>query len=341
MSILDLFGTSAQQNAANAQIAGIQSGQAQAQGNINAGTQALQTNYASALQPYLQNYSQAQPGIGQLANVLGLNGARGNATAGQALQATPGYQFQQQQGAAAVNAGAAANGTLGSGNQALALQQQGQGLASQNYNNYVSQLQPYLGASQNAAAGIAGVDTGLGNAIAGQDNSLAGLNYSAATGIGNANANAALAPLTADANIFNLLGSVGKMGTSGGGTVGGNLFGSFGSGGSIPGSVGPTSVGGAPLSGSSGSGLFGLLGSIFSDPRLKEDIASVGKLYDGQEVYKYRYIGSPVWQIGLMAPDVEKAVPEAVNDVGGYKAVNLNTATKYAADLSRFLDQAA
>src|ERR1019366_1149167 len=173
MSIFDIFGTSAQNNAAQAQIQGINTGQAQATGNINAGTQALQTNYTNALQPYLQNYAQAQPGVNALGNVLGLNGVRGGETAQQALQATPGYQFQQQQGAAAVNAGAAANGTLNSGNQALALQQQGQGLASQNYNNYVSQLQPYLGASNAAAGGIAGVDTGLGNAVAGQDNSLA------------------------------------------------------------------------------------------------------------------------------------------------------------------------
>ena len=83
------------------------------------------------------------------------------------------------------------------------------------------------------------------------------------------------------------------------------------------------------------------MGSIFSDERLKDDIERVGKLDDGQPVYKYRYIGSPVWQIGVMAQDVEKVVPEAVNDVGGYKTVNLNTATKYAADLARFLDEAA
>jgi hypothetical protein len=340
MSIFDIFGTSAQNNAAQAQIQGINTGQAQATGNINAGTQALQTNYTNALQPYLQNYSQAQGGVNQLGNVLGLNGVRGGETAQQALQATPGYQFQQQQGAAAVNAGAAANGTLNSGNQALALQQQGQGLASQNYNNYVSQLQPYLGASNAAAGGIAGVDTGLGNAVAGQDNSLANLNYSSATGVGNANANAALAPLTAGANVFNLLGSLGKIGTSGGGTVGGNIFGSFGGGGGVPGASGPTSVGGAPLSGGS-SGLLGLAGSVFSDERLKEEISSVGELYDGQPVYKYRYLGNPVWQIGLMAQDVEQIIPEAVHNIGGFKTVNLNTATQYAAELSRFLDQAA
>jgi Chaperone of endosialidase len=339
MSIFDIFGTSAQNNAANAQIQGLQSGQQQATGNINAGTQALQSNYGAALQPYLQNYQQAQGGVRQLGNVLGLNGARGNETATQALQATPGYQFQMKQGDAAVNAGAAANGTLNSGNQALALQQQGQGLAGNTYQNYVQNLLPYMGLAQNSAGGISNVDTGLGNAVAGQNNMLGNLNFATQTGIGNANANAALAPLTADANIFNLIGSLGKMGTPGGGTVGGNIFGSFGGGGGVSGASGPTSVGGAPLSGGS-SGLLGMLGSVFSDERLKEDISPVGKLDDGQPVYKYRYIGSPIWQIGVMAQDVEKVVPEAVTDVGGYKAVNLNTASQYAAELSRFLDAA-
>ena len=89
------------------------------------------------------------------------------------------------------------------------------------------------------------------------------------------------------------------------------------------------------------SGLLGLAGSVFSDERLKEEISSVGELYDGQPVYKYRYLGNPVWQIGLMAQDVEQIIPEAVHNIGGFKTVNLNTATQYAAELSRFLDQAA
>jgi Chaperone of endosialidase len=316
MSIFDLFGTSAQRNAAQAQIQGINTGQAQATGNINAGTQALQTNYTDALQPYLQNYAGAQRGVNQLGNVLGLNGARGGETAQQALQATPGYQFQLNAADAGVNAAAAKSGMLNSGNQNLALSNYNQGLAGKTFQNYVQNLQPYLGLAQNSASGIAGVDTGLGNAVAGQDNTLANLNYSAATGIGNANANAALAPLTAGANVFNLLGSLGGMKTTGGGSIGGNAVSGLGSAGSS------------------------LMGSVFSDERLKEEIARVGKLDDGQPVYKYRYLGSPIWQIGVMAQDVENVVPEAVTDVGGYKAVNLNTATQYAADLARFLDAA-
>ena len=40
---------------------------------------------------------------------------------------------------------------------------------------------------------------------------------------------------------------------------------------------------------------------MFSDERLKEDIAPVGELYDGTNVYSYRYKGDHVPRIGVMA----------------------------------------
>lgn len=285
----------------------------------------------------MQNYGTATAGTTQLGNVLGLNGAAGNQQALQTLQNTPGYQFQLQQGDNSINAAAAANGTLNSGNQLTALSNYNQGLAGTTYNNYVSQLQPFLGASNAAAGGIAGVNMGLGNATAAQNNQLAGLNYQTQTGIGNANANKDLAGLTASGNIMNLIGSIGGAALGGLGGMGG-LGGSLGSmlGGAVPGAVGPSSVGGAPLSNS-------LYSSIFSasDERLKEDITPVGELYDGQEIYRYRYIGSPVWQIGLMAQDVEKVDPGAIADIGGgYKGVDYKRATQYASELSKFLEAA-
>lgn len=317
MGIFDIFGTGDQTAAAQAQIAGINQGQTQATGNINAGTNAINTSYTAALQPYLQNYGQAQGGVTQLQNALGMGGAAGNASALQTLQNTPGYQFQLQQGDAGINAAAAANGTLNSGNQLTALSNYNQGLAGTTYNNYVSQLQPFLGASNAAAGGVANVNMGQGNAVAGQNNQLAGLNYGAATGIGNANANADLAGLTASGNIFNLLGSLGGMKTSGGGSIGGNAISSL------------------------GSGISGLASSIFSDERLKEFIEPVGELYDGTNVYRYQYKGDPTPRIGLMAQEVEQTRPDAVVvDISGYKKVDYGKATEYAADLARFLEAA-
>lgn len=77
----------------------------------------------------------------------------------------------------------------------------------------------------------------------------------------------------------------------------------------------------------------GTLASKFSDIRLKEDIARVGALADGTPVYRYRYIGSPHFEIGLIAQDIEKRTPEAVSEVHGFKAVDYHKATARAAEM--------
>jgi hypothetical protein len=137
------------------------------------------------------------------------------------------------------------------------------------------------------------------------------------------------------ANYTSLLGAVtpvaqafGTTNGSGTGTQtesGAQQFGQIASGfGSLLGSS-PSGAGG----GKGGSALLGLLG--LSDRRLKEDIQQVGTLFDGTPVYRFRYIGHAAHQIGLMAQDVEKTVPEAVHDINGYKAVNYRMATENAA----------
>ena len=89
----------------------------------------------------------------------------------------------------------------------------------------------------------------------------------------------------------------------------------------------------------SGSTTFGLApGGFFSDERLKEDIEPVGKTFDGQTVYKYRYKGDSKdkTQIGLIAQDVEHKHPSAVGLAGGYKTVDYDKATHAAADRGHF-----
>jgi len=49
-----------------------------------------------------------------------------------------------------------------------------------------------------------------------------------------------------------------------------------------------------------------------SDRRLKENIEPIGKLFDGQKVYRYNFKGDDNTQIGLMAQEVEKRHPDAV-----------------------------
>lgn len=80
-----------------------------------------------------------------------------------------------------------------------------------------------------------------------------------------------------------------------------------------------------------GIGAAGTIAGMFSDIRLKEDATPVGKLNDGQTVWKYRYKGDPVARLGLMAHEVERHTPEAVHThPSGFKMVEYGAATRRA-----------
>jgi hypothetical protein len=69
--------------------------------------------------------------------------------------------------------------------------------------------------------------------------------------------------------------------------------------------------------------------ALFSDERLKEDIAPVGLLFNGLTAYRYRYKHDPDHKVhvGVMAGDVEKIHPEAVGEAHGFKTVDYSKAT--------------
>lgn len=106
----------------------------------------------------------------------------------QGFQASPGYQYQFDQGMAAVNALAGARGGLDSGATLQALQDRGTQLANQDFYNYLGNV---MGVS-NQGVGAAGLQaTAATNAATGVSNALGN--------IGNAQSAAA----TAQGNIFN------------------------------------------------------------------------------------------------------------------------------------------
>lgn len=90
-------------------------------------------------------------------------------------------------------------------------------------------------------------------------------------------------------------------------------------------------TGGLGLLGASGAlGSAGWLAPLLlSDERAKEDIAPVGVLNSGENVYAFRYRGDPSRKthIGLLAQEVEDVTPEAVHEVGGVKLVDYRRAT--------------
>lgn len=78
----------------------------------------------------------------------------------------------------------------------------------------------------------------------------------------------------------------------------------------------------------------GLLGgatllSKFSDARLKTDVRRMGYADNGLPIYLYRYKGSPVFELGFMAQDVERVRPDAVSmHPSGFKMVDYGQAVQ-------------
>lgn len=83
-----------------------------------------------------------------------------------------------------------------------------------------------------------------------------------------------------------------------------------------------------------GQTIAAFLPMIFSDERLKKNAKPIGRLYDGQTVYRFDMDGET--KIGLMAQEVEKKVPDAVGLAGKYKAVDYELATAKAAKRGHF-----
>jgi hypothetical protein len=156
---------------------------------------------------------------------LGANGAAANTAAGgSALPAnapagaasqfsnfynSPGYQFTLQQGEQAINRGASANGSLFTTNNLNQLGTYAEGTASNQYNNYVSQLM-----------GLAGLGAGANNAT-GAAATTAGNNISAnQLSAGNANASGILGSAGAYSGAVNnaggLLGNYAMLNNLGG-----------------------------------------------------------------------------------------------------------------------------
>lgn len=126
--------------------------------NAALGQQAKQFGQTQAnLAPYQATGAAASSNLGSL-----LSGDPTKQLA--ALQATPGYQFQYDQGMRGVNQNLASQGNFFSGDALKAAQQYGQGLASTSYNNIVNQNQAASNSGQGGALGLGSL--GAGNAAA-------------------------------------------------------------------------------------------------------------------------------------------------------------------------------
>ena len=70
----------------------------------------------------------------------------------------------------------------------------------------------------------------------------------------------------------------------------------------------------------------GLLGNLFSEERLKENIEPLGRTFDDIPIYKFNYIGDDTTYIGTMAQDLlNMGREDAVGMRDGFYTVNYNS----------------
>jgi len=205
---------SAQRGAANSAKNSLSAAQADATGRLdpyaNYGEQALVP--LSALL-YGKNYdTETNQFTGDVSQADRMN----------SFQQSPGYQYQLDQGLKAVERRNAATGTLLGGNTLRELQETGQGLANQDYYNYINTLTGQAGIGQNAATNQANIVAGIGS-------QLAGYNY--AGGMGNAQKYANLSNFLFGVSGQGFGAAMGQGSGSGGGGGGG---GGGSSGGLVP-----------------------------------------------------------------------------------------------------------
>lgn len=199
-----------------------------------------------------QGMNQASQGMGQAANVLGLNGADASSGALNDWWGSSGGKFLMGQGMDQILGNRAAGGLLRSGGTGKALEDYRSGLAS-------TKLGEYMGYLSNLNS--QGIQQGLG----------AG----------------------------GLVTSAGQYSNSQG------------------------TSSGSKSSGGLGKAVGGILGSIFSDRRLKRDIEKVGEYPDGLGQYEWRYVWDGQRHRGVMADEVARLRPWALGPVlGGYATVN-------------------
>lgn len=207
----DLFSTKPAEEAAKAKAEGF----ANAKTDANA---ALDQGLAQATPLFNQAYGDFSTLAGKFGkgqdvynDATGVNGADGISRAGALYKSLPGYSGGLTTGIDAVNRGAAARGDLGGGNTSADIIKFASDYDANKYGNFLTSLAPNLAGVTTAAAGGAGVKTAQAGADLGVAGQRAGFDWSAATGTGQANADAALAPYSASQNFWGSLMGIGNM----------------------------------------------------------------------------------------------------------------------------------
>jgi hypothetical protein len=250
---LNAFTGDIQKQAADQKVAALQQGYNQYGDLATQGRTGFQNAYTAALDPYTAMQSTAGQGYNAYADASGANGPEGLARANaQYLSATPGFEGAAQRAAnLTARAGVAGGAATGNVIDQIARNSTQQGLEA--FGNYTNRLAPWLQQGQQTAAGISGINQGLGQGLLGSYTNQGQAALGTQGKIGEAQAAGTEGELTGYQNLFGL----GLNALKAGAGFGGLPTGFFGSAGSTPGAgaQGPSSPGtgiysfGAPFAG--------------------------------------------------------------------------------------------
>ena len=198
------------------------------------------------------------------------------------FEADPGYQFRLDQGNQAIERALAAQGKTLTPEALKAMGEYNQGMASQEYGNAYNR---YNIDNTNLFNRLASL-SGMGQTASGQMMGV-GQNYgnnfsNLQTGLANTQMAADQAGMANNSSMFGTLAGLAMAPMTGGGS---------------------------------------LIGSLFSDENLKEDIKKVDEI-DGINIYEFDYRDIPGRFRGVIAQEIQKVIPKAVKRVNGYLAVN-------------------
>lgn len=172
--------------AASAQTKGAQAAAAASQASTEAQIAESRRQYDQTRADYAPYRETGYKALDTLAGLYGVGGTKIDPTA--ALEATPGYQFQKEQGLSTLDRANSANGALASGGATKSAIRYASGLAASNYDSYANRIAALAGVGQSATGSTAAA----GQAASSQITSAYGTNGAnqaqAATAAGNASA---------------------------------------------------------------------------------------------------------------------------------------------------------
>lgn len=207
----DLFSSKPAEEAAAEKAKGFANAKADANAALDAGLAYANPLYGQAYGDFSDLSAKFGKGQDVYNDATGVNGAEGIARAGDLYKSLPGYSAGLNTGVDLLERRAAARGDLGGGNTSADTIKFASDYDAGKYTNFLSALAPNLAGATSSTAGGAGVLTSQAGANLGVAGQRAGFDWNAATGTGQANADAALAPYAASQNFWGALMGVGNM----------------------------------------------------------------------------------------------------------------------------------